>query len=511
MSTRQFGATLVVLLCSVGVSGAQEMASLDTPTRWNAPPYWSAPAKPAGPKGPHLGTLDAEAADVVPSPPMPFVAINPCRIADTRGNGFTGQAGPPILAVAVTRVFQIGGTVAGVPTQCGIPLAAQAVSFQFTVTGMNSGGNLIAWPDGVPPTTSVLNWNAGSVAIGSGTVVPLSATGGVRVQVNGLAGATTHLIIDVNGYYAPSPAWSLTGNSGTTPGTHFLGTTDDQALELKVNGDRGLRIEPLPATNTWGPNVIGGFAGNFVTGGKVGATIGGGGQTGAAFVNRVTGDFGTVGGGWGNAAEGYAAVVDGGRGNAASGHQSSLGGGQDNTSSGDFASIPGGLNNVAGGSYSFAAGRRAKANHTGSFVWGDSTDADVASTTNDQFVVRATGGARFILNSGVVCTLDATGWNCTTPSDRNAKKSLLPVDGRETLERLAALPIQTWSYIDHHPSARHMGPMAQDFAAAFGLGTDDKTINPLDANGVALAAIQALYEEVRVLRKRLEELEAERD
>ena len=509
MPIRRLPVVPIVLFASLASMSAQEpMVEI---TNWSAPPYWSAPAKPAGPKGAGLGTLDAEAADVVPSPPMPFVAINPCRIADTRGNGFTGQAGPPILAVAVTRVFQIGGTVAGVPAQCGIPLAAQAVSFQFTVTGMNSGGNLIAWPDGAPPTTSVLNWNAGSVAIGNGTVVPLNATGGVSVQLNGLAGAITHLIIDVNGYYAPNPAWSLTGNSGTTPGTHFLGTTDNQALELKVNGDRGLRIEPLSLAGTWGPNVIGGFDGNFVTGGLVGATIGGGGQTGALFVNRVIADFGTVGGGWGNAAGGYAAVVDGGRGNTASGNVASLGGGQENTASGEFASIPGGLNNVAAGFYSFAAGRRAKANHTGSFVWGDSTDADVASTANNQFVVRATGGARFLLNGGVVCTLDATGWNCTTPSDRNAKKSLLPVDGRETLERLAALPIQTWSYIDHQPSARHMGPMAQDFAAAFGLGTDDKTIHPLDANGVALAAIQALYEEVQLLKKRLAELEAKKD
>jgi hypothetical protein len=443
---------------------------------------------------------------------MPFVAINPCRIADTRGNGFTGQAGPPILAVAVTRVFEIGGTVTGVPAQCGIPLAAQAVSFQFTVTGMNSGGNLIAWPDGAPPTTSVLNWNAGSVAIGNGTVVPLSTAGAVRVQLNGLAGASTHLIIDVNGYYAPSPAWSLTGNSGTTPGTHFLGTTDNQALELKVNGDRGLRIEPLPATNTWGPNVIGGFAGNFVTGGLVGATIGGGGQTGAIFVNRVTADFGTVGGGWGNAAEGYAAVVDGGRGNTASGNQASLGGGQENTASGEFASIPGGLSNLAAGSYSFAAGRRAKANHTGSFVWADSTDSDFGTTANNQFVVRAAGGLRFLMGGGVLCTLtDATGWQCGSPSDRNLKVKFEPVDGLETLERLVALPIQTWSYNEHQPVARHMGPMAQDFAAAFGLGDDDKRINPLDANGVALAAIQALYEEVQALRKRLEELEAKKD
>ena len=86
-----------------------------------------------------------------------------------------------------------------------------------------------------------------------------------------------------------------------------------------------------------------------------------------------------------------------------------------------------------------------------------------------------------------------------------------PVDARETLERLVAMPIQTWSYIAHEPAARHMGPMAQDFAEAYGLGSDDKRINPLDANGVALAAIQGLYAEVQELRKRLAALEAEKD
>ncbi len=59
------------------------------------------------------------------------------------------------------------------------------------------------------------------------------------------------------------------------------------------------------------------------------------------------------------------------------------------------------------------------------------------------------------------------------------------------LERLAKLPITTWNYKTDDPSIRHMGPMAQDFYAAFGLGKDDRHIAPLDANGVMLAALQA--------------------
>ena len=65
--------------------------------------------------------------------------------------------------------------------------------------------------------------------------------------------------------------WLLSGNAGTTPGVNFLGTTDDQALELKVNGSRALRIEP----NTAGPNLVGGYVNNSVSGGGAGATIAG--------------------------------------------------------------------------------------------------------------------------------------------------------------------------------------------------------------------------------------------
>jgi hypothetical protein len=77
-----------------------------------------------------------------------------------------------------------------------------------------------------------------------------------------------------------------------------------------------------------------------------------------------------------------------------------------------------------------------------------------------------------------------------------------PVNGFEVLEKLAALPISTWNYKGDDPAVRHLGPMAQDFAAAFGLGDDDRTINMIDANGVVMVAIQALY-------RRVQQLEAE--
>ncbi|MFE3290123.1 hypothetical protein [Rhodococcus sp. NPDC059234] len=70
------------------------------------------------------------------------------------------------------------------------------------------------------------------------------------------------------------------------------------------------------------------------------------------------------------------------------------------------------------------------------------------------------------------------------------------------LERLATLPVSVWSYRFDHDSVRHMGPMAQDFAATFGLGSSDRTIALVDANGVCMASIQALH-------RRLVEVEAE--
>jgi len=81
-----------------------------------------------------------------------------------------------------------------------------------------------------------------------------------------------------------------------------------------------------------------------------------------------------------------------------------------------------------------------------------------------------------------------------------------PVNGFEVLEKLAALPVSTWNYKGDDPAVRHMGPMAQDFAAAFGLGDDDRVINLLDANGVAMVSIQALYRRLRQLEAEVAEL-----
>jgi hypothetical protein len=153
----------------------------------------------------------ASATDVTGS--LNFVGITPCRIADTRGLGFSGQAGPPALVPATPRTFQITGDVPGVPAQCGIPTTARAVSVNFTVTNFTSAGNLVVFPaGGTPPLASILNFKLQNIA--NATTVPLGPSGGgefgIAVQAN-VSG--TDFIADVNGYYVPRP---FTLESGQT-------------------------------------------------------------------------------------------------------------------------------------------------------------------------------------------------------------------------------------------------------------------------------------------------------
>ncbi|HMJ90379.1 MAG TPA: tail fiber domain-containing protein, partial [Candidatus Acidoferrum sp.] len=96
----------------------------------------------------------------------------------------------------------------------------------------------------------------------------------------------------------------------------------------------------------------------------------------------------------------------------------------------------------------------------------------------------------------------------TGSSDRNVKRDFAPVNSRDVLDKVSALPISTWSYIADD-GVRHLGPMAQDFYSAFSVGLNDKTISMVDADGVALAAIQGLNQKVEEKETRISVLEKE--
>ncbi|MGA2247109.1 MAG: tail fiber domain-containing protein [Verrucomicrobiota bacterium] len=158
-----------------------------------------------------------------------------------------------------------------------------------------------------------------------------------------------------------SNSWSLTGNSGTVAGINFLGTTDNQPLELHVNGTVAFRLVPGYVGD---PNVVGGSGHGVglysdavtIAGGSANSISGQNATIGGGYQNSAANDFSTIAGGSFNSAENALATVGGGEDNQASGDSATVGGGAQNNCSGADATIGGGLANTNGGSIAFIGG-----------------------------------------------------------------------------------------------------------------------------------------------------------
>jgi sulfatase-modifying factor enzyme 1 len=125
-----------------------------------------------------------------PTTALNFVGVSPCRVADTRGNGFADPFGPPSLATGVPRDFPLVG-------QCGVPPEALAVSLNVTATNTQGPGFFLLFPaGGGTPLVSTLNYLAGQT-VANAALVPLGP-GGLTV-IAGVSGSD--LILDVNGYF----------------------------------------------------------------------------------------------------------------------------------------------------------------------------------------------------------------------------------------------------------------------------------------------------------------------
>ena len=268
---------------------------------------------------------------------------------------------------------------------------------------------------------------------------------------------------------------------------------EGQSWEASFSGGGGNDIQSFSSGS-----LIAGGAGNTIGTNVLDSAISGGLQN----LIAPQSIYATIGGGDHNTALANNATVAGGGVNSAANSYAAVGGGLGNTAAGFYATIPGGVYNAANGNDSFAAGRRAKANYDGSFVWADSSDVDFAATAANQFTARCTGGAAFVTaidgagnaTAGVMVPPGSGSWS--TLSDRSAKEEFHAVDVKEVLDRLVAVPISNWNYKTQDKSIRHLGPMAQDFRAAFHIGEDDKHISTVDEEGVALAAIQGLNQKV---------------
>ena len=382
-----------------------------------------------------------------------------------------------------------------------------------------------------------------------------------------------------------SPAGNFFVQGGNAFGTTaLLGTLDNEWLLLFANNATALTIEPAVTTDGKpAPNLLGGN-GSDVTSGVVGATVAGGGVVGADVTingagwscarnatcrNLVKDSFGTIGGGlsnqagsgdgsglWAtvgggftNVASGHESTVAGGFGNLANGFGATIAGGENNTASGGYGTVAGGALNVAGGLTSFAAGSEAHADQSSCAVfglWSTDTAMSCLGSANvfrigadhgfsvDYFAQRADGGGtRWVYIGDFFAGETMRTWNganlsdggqWNNASDRALKTDFTDTDPKRVLAKVVRLPITEWRY-KAEPNQRHLGPVAQDFYAAFGLGADDKHIGTLDEGGVALAAIQGLDQlvqakdveierqqrDIAALAARVAELESMRD
>jgi hypothetical protein len=210
------------------------------------------------------------------------------------------------------------------------------------------------------------------------------------------------------------------------------------------------------------------------------SAVGGGEQ------NNAGGNYSAVPGGNKNSASSPYSTALGGQNNTANGEGATIAGGKDNRTDGKAAVVAGGADNDARGDYAFAAGRNATAAHAGSFVVGDASETEVTSSGTNEM--------RFQMEM-YTPSLNQT-------SSRTEKTDIESVDPEDVLDSVQSLDISTWEFT-HTDDGRHIGPMAEDFQSAFELGPDEETISSIDADGVALAAIQALAERVETLERQL--------
>jgi hypothetical protein len=349
-----------------------------------------------------------------------------------------------------------------------------------------SGGGALSYPGG--PLTNSVTGNFGTVSGGArNTAGALNATVGGG-SFNTAAGSYSM----TGGGFANTAS----GLEATVSGGSFNNATNDSAT---VGGG---------GNNTAGGSATTVSGGAFNTATNQAATVGGGAS------NAAGGNYATIGGGEGNTASSPCATIGGGEFNNVSGLGATVGGGLGNNASDNYATICGGIGCTASGQASFAGGTQARAGHNGSFVWADDNPYTFASTTANQFRVRSVGGAAFVTaidgsggaTAGVHVLPGDTAWSGI--SDRNAKKNFRPINSENVLEKLAGIPVEQWNYKwEADSSTPHIGPMAQEFKAAFYPGRDDKSISTLEFDGVELAAIQGLNEKLREKDAKIGELE----
>ncbi|MDR3647001.1 MAG: tail fiber domain-containing protein [Candidatus Babeliales bacterium] len=362
--------------------------------------------------------------------------------------------------------------------------------------------------------------SGGDSTIGGGennivTVNNSTIGGGVNNSINAGTDGSSTIGGGVNNHITQNYSTISGGLSNTASGVFsVIGGGLNNAVSnnfATVLGGQDNAASGDHSTNSGGQNNTSSGDHSTISGGDTNSASGINSTIAGGSINLASGDFSTLGGGGGNTASGNFSTIPGGSANLASGTSSTVAGGSQNTASGQQAIVAGGTQNTASGDFSFAAGRRATAGFTGSFVWADSINTPFADTAINQFNIRATGGTNIYsnaaLSAGVTLAPGASAW--VAVCDQNKKENFVDVDQIEVLNKLVSIPLKSWNYKAQDASIRHIGPMAQDFNPTFGFNETPLGISTLDFDGVALASIQGLYKLYEQSKVEINELKNE--
>ena len=456
-----------------------------------------------------------------------------------------------IVSVVVTQTGGVYG-LDGTDDQCGGDQASVVgTAFQNPGGTIGFGLTIVATPGGSPVhveaeiTLASLGgtWRDSAGNTGAFVLTPGAGTGGsprpttgtigalsvhpsqVQLRISGSCGNGQFMrAINENGSVTCGPAGG--GGGGTItgvlsgPGLVGGGTSGTVSVGLPLIGSGAFlfdNVDGFVATGVFGTGTLGhagpgtravwyprkaAFRAGWVRGGYWDdSNIG---PASVAF-NLDTTASGSHSAAFGenNVASGISSVAMGGF-TTASGHYSFAMG--SSTMASGTQSVAMGTRVTAAGAGSVVLGSDAVtlAASSGTFIFADrSTTNDITGFAPNEFIVRAAGGVGFYTNaaltSGVEMAAGGSSWMAL--SDKNMKDHFRDLSGEDVLEKLSRMPIQEWSYKSQDASIRHVGPTAQDFHAAFGLGENPLRINTIDADGIALAAVRALEARTRELRE----------
>ena len=346
------------------------------------------------------------------TPGVNFIGTTDSKLLELRANNVTGLRidGTSFSDVAVVNGYHAPN---GAPNIIG----GSAVNFiGINVVGTTIGGGGATNFEGSAMTNSI-SADFGTIAGGAGNTIKrvgsgYSATGSFigggyanTIGINSIGsviggGAQNTIYTNSISSVLGGGIFNYVSGNGSFLGG---GGTDGQTLASNsVAGDAAVLVGGL------GNKILSGGDTSFIGGGSYNTASGFAAAIGGGNGNSNSGNAGTIAGGQNNsAANVYQPTVGGGYGNFAGANYATVGGGINNTSTAPGAAIAGGANNLANGINSFAAGQRAKAIHDGAFVWSDTQNANFSSTANDQFNVRAQGGARFV-TGGAGLTVDGS-------------------------------------------------------------------------------------------------------